>query len=57
MDEYLYAKRAYEAYKKYTGGVSLVSKMPLPKFDDLAREIKEAWRLAADAVLDEYIMD
>jgi hypothetical protein len=43
-------KRAYEAYCKSTGGVSLVSGEKLPEFGKLKESIQVAWRDAAWAV-------
>ena len=44
-------KIAYDAYFKYSGGKSLVSGAPLPKYEEQADEIKSAWDAAANAVL------
>ena len=41
---------AYEAYRNYTGGKSLVSGSPLPEWWDLAPEIKMAWEHVGQAV-------
>lgn len=46
-----YGQRAYEAYKTYAGGVSLVSGVPLPDWEDLEPAIQQAWAAAASAVL------
>ena len=46
------AQIAYEAYaehqgwKNYTGG-------PIPPWDEVRRDIKEAWHAAVDAILEE----
>lgn len=45
---------AYEAYCKASGGKSLVSGAPLPAWDALCQEIRDAWDAAADAVIDRY---
>lgn len=42
---------AYEAYRAHTGGVSLASGQPIPDWDALKPEIKEAWRSSTEAVL------
>lgn len=44
-------KRGYEAYRAHTGGISLVSKQPIPEWEALPTEIQEAWIAAADAIL------
>lgn len=41
---------AYEAYRNHTGGISLVSKQPIPEWDALPGEIKAAWKVAAETV-------
>jgi hypothetical protein len=53
MVEYYYARIAYDAYCKQTGGKSLISGDPLPQFDALRLEIKQAWLSAATAILEE----
>lgn len=40
-------KVGYEAYKNYTGGVSLVSGDKLPDWDSLSDQIKRAWVFAS----------
>ena len=45
------AKVGYEAYRSYTGGISLVSKKPIPPFEQLSVEIQEAWQAAADCIV------
>ena len=55
MNEFALAKIAYDAYCKSTGGVSLISGDKLPEFDGLRDSIKEAWRAAAAAVLEDQI--
>jgi hypothetical protein len=52
MRNYKYAQIAYEAYRKQTGGVSLVSGDKLPPFEALRPEIQDAWWAASYAVLD-----
>ena len=46
---------AYEAYRKASGGVSLVSGALIPHFADLKPEIKIAWETAARAVREEVL--
>ena len=45
------AKIAYEAYRNHTGGISLVSKLPIPEWEKLNTNIQEAWIAAANAVI------
>lgn len=45
------AKVGYEAYRAHTGGISLVSKKPIPPFEQLDEAIKEAWQAAADVIV------
>lgn len=40
----------YEAYRKASGGVSLVSGAPLPEWDMLGGDIRWSWDAGADAV-------
>lgn len=40
----------YEAYRAHTGGLSLASGLPIPEWDSLNDEIKEAWEIAAAAI-------
>lgn len=54
IPEMHFAKIAYDAYCKSTGGVSLISGDKLPDFDALKDEIKRAWLAAATAVEVEY---
>jgi hypothetical protein len=42
---------AYEAYVEATRGVSLVSGVLLPRWDQQAEGIRAAWEHAADAVV------
>ena len=44
------AKVAYDAYVKAAGGVSLVSGEPLPEFDQLPENIRQAWDASSQAV-------
>ena len=50
MKNYNYAKIAYDAYCKSTGGVSIISGDKLPEFEILKQSIKDAWWEAAHAV-------
>lgn len=52
MYEEVYGKIAYEAYCKQTGGKSFAAGDPLPAWDGLRIDIREAWVAAADAVRD-----
>lgn len=54
IPEMHFAKIAYDAYCKSTGGVSLISGDKLPEFDALKDEIKQAWLAAANAVEAEH---
>lgn len=45
------AEIAYEAYRKSSGGKSLISGAPIPEFAALPEAIKVAWKAAADAVV------
>lgn len=48
----LRGRAAYEAYRIYANGVSLVDGTMLPTWDHIERpEIREAWRAAADAAV------
>ncbi len=55
MKDYRLAEIAYEAYRKQSGGKSLVSGQPIPSFSELKPEIQEAWYEAAGAVGEEII--
>lgn len=48
--DYNFARKGYDAYSASTGGKSLITGDPLPVFDVLKDEIKDAWYAAADAV-------
>jgi len=50
MDEYYYAKIAYNAYCAKRNWVSVRGEQ-LPKFEDQSPELKDAWEEAAGAVL------
>ena len=41
---------AYEAYRRESGSVSLVSGDPIPEWDELPAAIRSAWSEAAQAV-------
>lgn len=49
-----FAKIAYEAYRTFSDGKSLVSGQDIPPFEDLPSQIRAAWDAAARAVVDEY---
>jgi len=46
-----YGKVGYEAYRAHTGGISLVSKLPIPEWEKLSPAIQNAWDAAAGAIL------
>jgi len=48
-----YGRIAYEAYRTFSDGKSLVSGQVLPVWDILPSKLKEAWEAAAQAVIDE----
>lgn len=48
-----YGQIAYEAYLKYSDGKSLVSGATLPRWEDLAGNIRDAWLAAAQAVVEQ----
>lgn len=50
MPDYTFAKIAYDAYCKQTGGISLISGDKLPDFFSLKTTIQDAWLAAANAV-------
>ena len=45
-----YGEHAYIAYAEYVGGLSVHGE-PLPKFEDQAPRIQNAWRVAAAAAM------
>lgn len=45
---------AYEGYCSYTGYKSLVTGEPLPTWENLKPEIREAWEVAASKVISHY---
>lgn len=45
------ARVAYDAYRNHTGGISLISKLPIPEWEKLNSDIQEAWKAAAAAVV------
>lgn len=45
----------YEAYRADTGGISLVSKQPIPDWVDLSGDIQHAWEAAGSAVENEIL--
>lgn len=45
------AQIAYEAFCNHTGWKSLISRAPLPQWNDLKPEIQNAWRAAANALV------
>jgi hypothetical protein len=47
------AKIAYEAYGKATGGKNYLG-LPMPEWDELPQEIRDAWDAAAGAVVDAW---
>lgn len=51
MKNYGYVEIAYDAYKAQTGGKSLITGDPLPEFEALRIEIRDAWWEAAEAVV------
>jgi hypothetical protein len=48
-------KIAYEAYRKDSGGKSLISGQPIPAFDILPEAIQHAWSEAAHAAAEEIL--
>jgi hypothetical protein len=46
---------AYEAYFDHSAGKSLVSGAPLPTWPQAVKEIRDAWEVAALAVIEECI--
>ena len=49
-DPDVYGRVAYAAYVEAVGGKSAISGEPLPTWDAQRPEIREAWRMAWDAV-------
>jgi len=46
------ARRLYEAYRDHTGGVSLASGQPIPTWDDMREDVKDAWRASGRFVVE-----
>lgn len=46
-----YAEVGYTVYRRHTGGKSLASGAMIPEWKDLRSDIKEAWEVAATAIL------
>jgi hypothetical protein len=44
------AKSAYDAYRRYSDGKSLISNQLIPEFEILPDRIRDAWKAAAQAV-------
>lgn len=51
MDYEALGKAAYEGYRKYSGGRSLATGSGIPEWEDLARNIQQAWCEAAKGVV------
>lgn len=49
-----YGQIAYEAYCESTEWRSLVTKAPLPQWNNVKPEIQNAWIKAANAVINEF---
>jgi hypothetical protein len=49
--ESVFAKLAYEAYGKVTGGKNYQG-LPMPAWADLPGQIQDAWEAAAVAIID-----
>jgi hypothetical protein len=49
-DAEFYGRLAYEAYKDEASGLSLISGMALPEWEQMANNIRFAWTAAALAV-------
>jgi len=45
------AQIGYEEYSRHTGGKSLATGAPLPKWEDLPDNIKYAWEASAYAII------
>lgn len=51
LQEALRAGRlAYEGYRDFSNGVSLISGAPIPRFEELDPRIQRAWAFAANIV-------
>ena len=50
LPETAHAQAAYEAYSKYTGGVTFDGR-PMPTWAELPDKIRDAWRTAAAAAV------
>ena len=46
----VYGREGFEAYSRHAGGKSLATGEPLPGWDDLPESIREAWRVAGEAI-------
>jgi len=44
-------RAAYDGYREYSDGKSLISGETLPEWEDQSAEIRAAWRAAADCVV------
>ncbi len=53
MGDFKFAEIAYEAYRKFSNGKSLISGQDIPEFANLPEAIKNAWQAAGDAVVAE----
>jgi hypothetical protein len=49
-DDIKLAEMAYEAYRNHTGGISLISKQPIPIWEELREDIQNAWVASAIAI-------
>jgi hypothetical protein len=47
-----FGKLAYDAYRQFSDGKSLISGAPIPEWDGMPVLIRAAWCAAADAVED-----
>ena len=52
-----YAAIAYEAYRSYTGGISLATGHAIPEWHELREDIQLAWHQAAIAVENQVLAD
>ena len=55
MNQYYWAKIAYDAYKQFSRGKSLISGDALSDFENLSDNIKDAWKAASEAVVDQFV--